>query len=54
MPRALRRILTILAPAVLVLLSLGTDCDREEAMEWQPVWQGEFDGPAGQLPDTAN
>jgi hypothetical protein len=35
---------------MLVLISLGADCERDEAWEWRLVWQDEFDGPEGQLP----
>jgi beta-glucanase (GH16 family) len=53
MPHALRRILALLPLSVLVLISLGAGCDRdsEDVLEWQLVWQDEFDGPEGQLPD---
>ena len=49
---AIRRILAFLSLPVLVLVSLGADCDRdrEDLLEWQLVWQDEFEGPEGQLP----
>jgi beta-glucanase (GH16 family) len=53
MPSFRRRILTLLSLTVLVLISLvaGCDRDRKDVLEWQLVWQDEFDGPEGQLPD---
>jgi beta-glucanase (GH16 family) len=52
MPKASLRVLLLLSLLVLVLMSLGADCDREDTSEWRLVWQDEFDGPAGQLPDS--
>jgi beta-glucanase (GH16 family) len=54
MPRALRRILTLFPLSVLILLSLSSGCDRDrdEEWKWQLVWQDEFEGPEGQLPDS--
>jgi beta-glucanase (GH16 family) len=38
---------------VLALLALTAACEEEEqAPEWQLVWQDEFAGPVGQLPDS--
>ena len=38
--------------AVLLILGTATGCNEEEpAEEYGLVWQDEFDGPAGQLPD---
>jgi beta-glucanase (GH16 family) len=51
MPFALRSILQIVSLSVMVVISMGSDCDRQDAWEWRLVWQDEFDGPAGQLPD---
>jgi beta-glucanase (GH16 family) len=51
MPFALRSILQIVSLSVLVVISMGSDCDRQDAWEWRLVWQDEFDGPEGQLPD---
>ncbi|MDH4036203.1 MAG: glycoside hydrolase family 16 protein [Candidatus Krumholzibacteria bacterium] len=46
-----RRILKLLSLSVLVLTSLGFNCDREDALQWSLVWQDEFDGPEGQSPN---
>jgi beta-glucanase (GH16 family) len=55
MPFAIRRILVLFSLPVLVLISPGTGCEREseDVLEWQTVWQDEFDGPEGQLPDSS-
>jgi beta-glucanase (GH16 family) len=39
---------------VMVMLSIALlfGCNSEEELTWQLVWEDEFDGPAGQLPDT--
>jgi len=54
MPDPRRRILALLLLSLLVLILPGAGCDRddEEVLEWQLVWQDEFDGPEGQLPDS--
>lgn len=50
-----RRIRTFLLLLLIVLLPLGVHCDRDDAApEWMLVWQDEFDGPAGQLPNADN
>jgi len=41
-----------LASIALALLGAGGGCD-DDPQEWQLVWQDEFDGPAGQLPDAS-
>jgi len=51
MPHIRRRKLWLLPLSVLVLTSLGGDCDREEAWEWVLVWQDNFEGAEGQLPN---
>jgi beta-glucanase (GH16 family) len=44
-----------LAAISLVLAGLGRCGDEPTAApEWKLVWEDEFDGPAGQLPDTSN
>jgi beta-glucanase (GH16 family) len=51
MPSAPRRILHFVLLPVLAVILGGSGCDREDAWEWNLIWQDEFDGPAGQLPD---
>jgi len=53
MTYARRCILTLLPLLVVLPMLLGSDCNDEEALEWQLVWQDEFAGPEGQLPDSA-
>ena len=38
---------------VVALLGTSCGCDDEDALEWQLAWQDEFDGPAGQLPQSS-
>lgn len=38
----------------LLILPLGSGCKKVNRDDWKLVWQDEFEGPAGQLPDTAN
>lgn len=52
MSNAHRRIVKSLCLLLLVVTSLGAECDRQNAWEWQIVWQDDFNGPAGQLPDS--
>lgn len=47
----------ILTGAIFLLVTfIFTSCDNKEEVErsWQLVWQDEFDGPSGQLPNAAN
>jgi beta-glucanase (GH16 family) len=46
-----RRIL-LLAAALLAFASWGSRCNNTEPFEIELVWADEFDGPAGQLPDS--
>jgi beta-glucanase (GH16 family) len=48
------------APAVLLVVAMiaslvGIGCSEDDAtVQWQLIWEDEFDGPAGQLPDASN
>lgn len=46
-----RQLILLLVFSVFLALLLG-GCDKDEELQWQLVWADEFDGPAGQLPDT--
>ncbi len=46
-----KRALTLLV-TVLLIVAVG-GCNEEDELQWQLVWEDEFDGPAGQLPDSA-
>jgi len=37
---------------VLLLIAVLCGCNSEEELQWQLVWEDEFDGPAGKLPDS--
>jgi len=52
MPDPRRHILALLSLSLLIRPGAGCDRDDEEVLEWQLVWQDEFDGPEGQLPDS--
>jgi len=53
MNRRRSRIGRLLSAALLLAAPAGTaSCNREEASELQIIWQDEFDGPAGRLPDS--
>ena len=45
---------TLLCLSLLFVMALGPACNREEEeiWEWQLVWEDNFDGPEGQLPDA--
>jgi beta-glucanase (GH16 family) len=43
----------VTALVLLTATEYGTGCDRDEAQGWNLVWQDEFDGPAGQLPNSS-
>jgi len=51
MIRKLLKNCSMLSILLLVLVSCG-DSSGPEAIEWELVWQDEFDGPAGQSPDS--
>jgi beta-glucanase (GH16 family) len=43
----------LLGLALITLIFTGWGgCEREDAWEWRLAWQDEFEGPAGQLPDS--
>jgi beta-glucanase (GH16 family) len=44
----------IILATILAALAGGLQCGREDTKGWQIVWQDEFDGPAGQLPNAGN
>jgi len=45
----------LISLAVIIFIFAGcTDSTGPEQRNWQLVWQDEFDGPAGQSPDSAN
>ncbi len=45
----------ILFLAVLLVPFTGIGCgEDEQVLQWQLIWEDEFDGPAGQLPDPAH
>jgi beta-glucanase (GH16 family) len=52
-PRALALGGFALIGFTLALLTSSTGCGESEP-GWQLVWQDEFDGPAGELPDSSN
>lgn len=43
-----------LASIALTVGACGSDTSSPAAQEWRLVWEDEFEGPAGQLPDPAN
>lgn len=47
-------ILVTVTPIVLLTFSACDNSNDPETRNWQLVWQDEFDGPAGQLPDSTN
>ena len=51
-PRALWQVFKHLALAL--VLASCRDTSGAEPVEWQLVWEDEFDGPAGQLPDPTH
>jgi beta-glucanase (GH16 family) len=44
------RLLLVLSAPLFVCLACGCE---DDAWDWQLVWQDEFEGPAGQLPDSS-
>jgi beta-glucanase (GH16 family) len=37
-----------------IAIASFSTCEREELWEWQLIWEDDFNGPAGQLPDSTN
>jgi beta-glucanase (GH16 family) len=53
MMRNTRSAVRLLLLAVIAFALAGSGRCDEEALEWQLVWQDDFEGPAGQQPDTS-
>jgi beta-glucanase (GH16 family) len=49
--RCLRRLLIAPALTLLALCSMS-DCSGDESQDWVLAWKDEFEGPAGELPDS--